>query len=87
MSSLRDALSPVLAVTWALDEVFNSGPVAEGSHALPEQAVRTVFNIAIGADTADIQRTARSALLQMLNTIMKRIAQLTIVSPAAHCCI
>lgn len=37
------------------------------------QAVRTVFNIAIGADSADLQRTARSALLQMLNTIMKRV--------------
>ena len=39
------------------------------------QAVRTVFNIAIGADSGDLQRTARSALLQMLNTVVKRIAQ------------
>ncbi len=28
------------------------------------QAVRTVFNIAIGSDSLDIQNTARSALLQ-----------------------
>lgn len=38
------------------------------------QAVRTVFNIAIGSDSADLQRTARSALLQMLNTIVKRVS-------------
>lgn len=29
------------------------------------QGVRTVFNIAIGAESADIQNTARSALLQV----------------------
>ena len=34
-----------------------------------------MFNIAIGADSGDLQRTARSALLQMLNTVVKRIAQ------------
>ncbi|KAK9804748.1 hypothetical protein WJX72_003264 [[Myrmecia] bisecta] len=39
------------------------------------QAVRTVFNVAIGSDSADIQRTARNALLQMLNTIVKHITQ------------
>ena len=43
------------------------------------QAVRSVFNIAIGADSADLQRTARSALLQMLNTVVKRIAMATVV--------
>ena len=44
-----------------------------------------MFNIAIGADAPDIQRTARSALLQMLNTIVKRIAQLTLVcGPFSH---
>ena len=43
------------------------------------QAVRTVFNIAIGADSADLQRTARSALLQMLNTVVKRITMATVV--------
>ena len=46
-----------------------------------------MFNIAIGADAADIQRTARSALLQMLNTIVKRIAQLTIVRGPLACAI
>ena len=45
------------------------------------QAVRSVFNIAIGADSADLQRTARSALLQMLNTIVKRVTQAAAVSP------
>ena len=44
------------------------------------QAVRSVFNIAIGADSADLQRTARSALLQMLNTVVKRITMATVVS-------
>ena len=37
------------------------------------QAVRTSFNIAIGAEGPDTQRTARSALLQMLNTTFKRV--------------
>ncbi|KAL0043362.1 hypothetical protein WJX79_002614 [Trebouxia sp. C0005] len=37
------------------------------------QAVRTVFNVAIGSESVEIQRTARSALLQMLNTIVKRV--------------
>ena len=52
------------------------------------QAVRTVFNIAIGADSADLQRTARSALLQMLNTVVKRIAMATVVCAIAFtpCC-
>ncbi|KAK9904753.1 hypothetical protein WJX75_001787 [Coccomyxa subellipsoidea] len=44
------------------------------------QAVRSVFNIAIGADSADLQRTARSALLQMLNTIVKRVTQAAAIS-------
>ena len=43
-------------------------------------AVRTVFNVAIGGVNADIQNTARSALLQMVNTILKRVAQQIIVS-------
>ena len=47
------------------------------------QAVRTVFNIAIGADSADLQRTARSALLQMLNTVVKRITMATVVRAAS----
>ena len=46
------------------------------------QAVRAVFNIAIGADSADLQRTARSALLQMLNTVVKRITMATVVRAA-----
>lgn len=40
-----------------------------------------MFNIAIGADSADLQRTARSALLQMLNTIVKRVTQAAVVGP------
>jgi hypothetical protein len=39
------------------------------------QAVRTVFNLAIGAGGPDIQSTAQSALLQMLNTVLKRVGQ------------
>ena len=47
--------------------------------------VRTVFNIAIGSDSQDIQRTARNALLQMLNTILKRVTLYPLVGlqPAA----
>lgn len=64
-------------------EVAHEGYWCEILHRM--QAVRTVFNIAIGADSADIQRTARSALLQMLNTIVKRITiQNTIVRESAH---
>ena len=46
-------------------------------------SVRTSFNIAIGADGADTQRTARSALLQMLNTTFKRVTLLPMVGPDA----
>ena len=46
------------------------------------QAVRTVFNVAIGSDSADIQQTARSALLQMLNTVVKRVTTYHLV----RCC-
>mmetsp|Transcript_13201 Transcript_13201/g.37209 ORF Transcript_13201/g.37209 Transcript_13201/m.37209 type:complete len:2067 (+) Transcript_13201:204-6404(+) len=37
------------------------------------QAVRTVFNLTIGSENLDIQRTAKNSLLQMLNTIVKRV--------------
>ncbi len=43
-----------------------------------------MFNIAIGADSADLQRTARSALLQMLNTVVKRITMATVVRAATQ---
>lgn len=43
------------------------------------QAVRTAFNIAIGSDSVDIQRTARNALIQMLNTVVKRVMQYPLV--------
>lgn len=43
------------------------------------QAVRTVFNVAIGSDSPDVQRTARNALLQMLNTVVKRVMQAPLV--------
>lgn len=36
-------------------------------------AVRAVFNLALGGERADIKRTACNALLQMLNTIAKRV--------------
>lgn len=41
----------------------------------PSQAVRTVFNLAIGSTSPDMQSTAHSALLQMLNTVLKRVGQ------------
>ncbi|KFM27432.1 Brefeldin A-inhibited guanine nucleotide-exchange protein 2 [Auxenochlorella protothecoides] len=37
------------------------------------QAVRAVFNLAIGSSDPGIQATAKSALLQMLNTVLKRV--------------
>lgn len=46
------------------------------------QAVRCVFNIALGSSSADIQRTSRSALLQMLNTVVKRVTSYSLVSIA-----
>ena len=46
------------------------------------QAVRTAFNIAIGSDVPDTQRTARGALLQMLNTTLKRVTLYPLVSPS-----
>ena len=39
------------------------------------QAVRTVFNVAINSDSELIKRTAINALLQMLNTVLKRVTQ------------
>lgn len=36
-------------------------------------AVRTVFNLALSSDQPDMKRTACNALLQMLNTICKRV--------------
>ena len=55
------------------------------------RSVRTSFNIAIGADGPDTQRTARSALLQMLNTTFKRVTLLPMVGVypcvvSASCC-
>ncbi|KAK9788000.1 hypothetical protein WJX73_004027 [Symbiochloris irregularis] len=37
------------------------------------QAVRTAFNIAIGSEVLNTKRTAQGALLQMLNTTLKRV--------------
>ena len=42
--------------------------------------MRTAFNVAIGADSDQIKRTARNALLQMLNTIVKRVSLFPLVS-------
>ena len=67
---------------------LNMGPLCQYTplaHLLMRmQAVRAVFNIAIGADSADLQRTARSALLQMLNTVVKRITMATVVRAAPN---
>lgn len=42
-------------------------------------AVRTAFNIAVNGSTKDVKNAAASALLQMLNTIFKRVAhQITV---------
>ena len=43
-------------------------------------AVRTAFNIAINGSTDDVKNAASSALLQMMNTILKRVAH-QITSP------
>ncbi len=43
-------------------------------------AVRTAFNIAINGSTNDVKNAAASALLQMMNTILKRVAH-QIASP------
>lgn len=48
------------------------------------QAVRAVFNLAIGAEAADIKNTARSALLQMVNTVLKRVGQQILVGAAGR---
>ena len=47
--------------------------------------MRTVFNMAISSDSPDIQRTARNALLQMLNTIVKNVTQFPVVSGFGIC--
>lgn len=43
-------------------------------------AVRAVFNVAVSGSTEQLKSTARSALLQMMNTIVKRVAHQIIVS-------
>uniref|UniRef100_A0A061RZZ7 Brefeldin a-inhibited guanine nucleotide-exchange protein 2 n=1 Tax=Tetraselmis sp. GSL018 TaxID=582737 RepID=A0A061RZZ7_9CHLO len=45
------------------------------------QSIRTVFNLAIGSDNGDIQRTASNALLQMLNTVVKRVTCYSHLTP------
>ena len=35
--------------------------------------VRTVFNLAVSCDESNLKRTACNALLQMLNTVVKRV--------------
>lgn len=46
------------------------------------QAIRTVFNVAVGADSGDMQKTARNALLQMLNTVLKHVTLYLLVRPS-----
>ena len=48
-------------------------------HLASFQAVRAVFNLAVGGGP-DIRGTARSALLQMVNTGLKRVGQQVLVS-------
>ena len=43
------------------------------------QTIRTAFNIAIGSESAEIQRTAKNSLLQMLNTIVRRVTLMPLV--------
>ena len=43
-------------------------------------SVRAVFNVALSGSTEQLKATARSALLQMVNTIVKRVAHQIIVS-------
>ena len=38
--------------------------------------------MAIGADSLDIQRTGRNALLQMLNTVVKHVIEMPLVRVA-----
>ena len=45
-------------------------------------AVRTVFNLALGSEDENIKRTACNALLQMLNTIAKRVTTYHLHSPS-----
>jgi hypothetical protein len=48
-------------------------PPLNRRHCSVKQAIRTVFNVAVGADAGDMQRTARNALLQILNTVLKHV--------------
>ena len=48
---------------------------------VPLQVVRTAFNVAIGTESEEIKRTAKNALLQMLNTIVRRVTQVPLVGP------
>lgn len=54
-------------LTFATAEHF----VAHGDSLM--SAVRTVFNLALGSEDENIKRTACNALLQMLNTVAKRV--------------
>lgn len=47
-------------------------------------AIRTVFNLSIGAESRDMQNTARSALLQMVNTVVRRVSQ-QVMTPVSRC--
>jgi hypothetical protein len=50
-------------------------------------AVRAVFNLALGSDSEDIKRTACNALLQILNTVSKRVTSFSYsacATPATH---
>ena len=55
-------------------------PPINHTHCFVTQAIRTVFNVAVGADAGDMQRTARNALLQILNTVLKHVTLYPLVS-------
>lgn len=80
-------LTPFCPVAFQIfqTEIPSTRPAAEHFLAHGDclmQAVRAVFNLAIGAESADIKSTARSALLQMVNTVLKRVGQQILVGAA-----
>ena len=79
----RTAGSPAPSTQLALVRALLTASTAE--HFVPHGnclmlAVRAVFNLAVGAASPDIRATARSALLQALNAVLRRVGQ-QVVTP------
>jgi hypothetical protein len=74
------------------DQRSSAPPPLKHRHCSVKQAIRTVFNVAVGADAGDMQRTARNALLQILNTVLKHVTLYPLVRslvghmPMRLCC-